>query len=106
MSEMIGLKALACDWNLNYKTEAHIDATAAVGIIGRRGLGRVKHIDTVLRWAQEKVDTMNTKLHRTPSVDMIADLLTKFLGAQDIFKFISRMGFSYKGGNHGLQLRV
>ena len=48
MSELCGLNALAWDWNLNYKTEANIDATAAIGILSRRGLGRVKHIDTVL----------------------------------------------------------
>ena len=37
---------------------------------------------------------------------MIADLLTKFLGAPEIHKFISRMGFEYKVGSHGLQLRA
>ena len=58
MSELCGLNALAWDWNLNYKTEANIDATAAIGILSRRGLGRVKHIDTVLSWVQERVDAM------------------------------------------------
>ena len=57
MSELCGLNALAWDWNLNYKT-ANIDATAAIGILSRRGLGRVKHIDTVLSWVQERVDAM------------------------------------------------
>ena len=33
------------------------DASAAVGIVMRRGLGRVRHIDVAELWIQEKVST-------------------------------------------------
>ena len=55
MSELIGLQSLAADWNLQYKLGANVDATAAIGMISRRGLGKTKHIDTVWMWAQEAI---------------------------------------------------
>ena len=50
VSELCGLRSLGLDWNLNYKLCVNIDATAAMGIASRRGLGRVKHVDTVFLW--------------------------------------------------------
>ena len=83
-----------------------LDATAAIGILSRRGLGRVKHIDTVFLWVQERVDSMKITIHKKPTSEMLADLLTKFLGALDILKFITAMGFEYKVGSHGLKLEA
>eukprot|EP00974_Lingulodinium_polyedra_P094865 9194095-Lingulodinium_polyedra.AAC.1 len=46
ISEVLGIVAIAADWNLDYRLCANMDATAGMGIAGRRGLGKLKHVHT------------------------------------------------------------
>ncbi len=45
MAEGIGLISLSVDLGLQFKVRLHIDAAAALGIIERRGVGRVRHLN-------------------------------------------------------------
>ena len=45
--EMLYIKSMALDWNIEFRVGLNVDATAAIGMVSRRGLGRTKHIDTV-----------------------------------------------------------
>ena len=104
IAETCGLRSLAKDWNLNYRLAANVDATAAIGSVSRRGLGKAKHIDTIFLWVQEKVDQLKIVLKKQDTKDMLADMLTKFLSKPEIDKFISGMGFAYREGSHELRL--
>jgi hypothetical protein len=104
IAETCGLRSLATDWNLNYRLAANVDATAAIGSVSRRGLGKAKHIDTIFLWVQEKVDQLRIVLNKQDTKDMLADMLTKFLTKPEIDKFISGMGFAYREGSHELRL--
>ena len=43
-----------------YKADIMADASAALGIIGRTGLGKLRHIDTSYLWLQQ--DSIKRKL--------------------------------------------
>ena len=45
-SEGLGLKAMAKDYGEEKLPILHADASAAIGIAQRKGLGRFRHIDT------------------------------------------------------------
>eukprot|EP00959_Pyramimonas_sp_CCMP1952_P069788 1456748-Pyramimonas_sp.AAC.1 len=62
MSELLGIRALGQDWNLKYGLGVNIDATAAIGMASRRGLGKVKHIDTVFLWVQERIEALKVRV--------------------------------------------
>lgn len=81
-----------------------MDATAAMGIASRRGLGKVKHIDTVFLWVQERIDNRKSNILKKHTSEMLADVLTKFLTRVEIEKVLNSMGFVYRGGAHGLKL--
>ena len=53
-AEGLGLISLSADFGLVFKVRLHIDAAAALGIIGRRGVGRVRHLDVGALWLQEQ----------------------------------------------------
>ena len=46
-SQMLGLQSILLDWAWKFKARVWMDATAGIATGSRRGLGRVKHIDTV-----------------------------------------------------------
>ena len=104
MSELCGLRSLCIDWNLTHKLEVNVDATAAIGMVSRRGLGKTKHIGTAWLWAQEMLDRLKVKLSKRHTDEMLADLLTKFLDRVKIERFITGMSFFHRKDTHDLAL--
>ena len=100
MSELLGLKSICLDWNACFRLEVNVDATAAIGMVSRRGLGKTKHIDTVWLWAQEALEIHKVQLSKRPTADMLADLLTKFLDRTKIEQFVRLLGFRHVDTSH------
>ena len=48
--ETLGSVALAQDLGIDLRVCLHIDAAAALGILERRGVGRVRHLDIGVLW--------------------------------------------------------
>ena len=42
------------DMGMNAKARLHVDASAAIGIIQRQGVGKVRHLDVHTLWLQER----------------------------------------------------
>ena len=53
-SEVLGLVTLAGDFGRVLRNRVHVDATAAKGMVERRGISRVCHIEVDNLWIQEK----------------------------------------------------
>ena len=69
-----------------------MDATAGIAIGSRRGLGRVKHIDTVFLWVQAMVKEGKISLGKKPTKEMLADLLTKLVDAATVLNCVTGLG--------------
>lgn len=54
-TEALGCMSLAADLGLVIDTRLHVDAdaAAALGILERRGIGRIRHLDVGTLWVQE-----------------------------------------------------
>ena len=53
-SETLGIVSILKDWNKSFKAELMADASAALGIIGRTGFSKLRHIDTSYLWLQQE----------------------------------------------------
>ena len=51
----IGLQSIATDLGISFSLQLRTDATAAMGMCRRLGIGKIRHLDTSLLWVQEKV---------------------------------------------------
>ena len=67
--------------DLGYTLQGEIwgDASAALGIINRHGLGKTRHIDTSFLWVQEMAATQRLKYAKVLGKDNPAELFTKYL---------------------------
>ena len=74
---LLGDIAMAADLGVKLSPTALMDASAGIAIGSRKGLGMVKHIDTIFLWAQEVVASGRLKVGKRATGDMLADLLTK-----------------------------
>ena len=61
-------------------------SSAAKGIATRRGLGKVRHIDTCQLWVQHKVHQGNIKLIKVKGTNNLVDTMTKYLDNQTLDK--------------------
>ena len=98
MAQALGLQPLARDMNWELKINVHSDATAAIGIAKRRGLGKVRHLHTTDLWIQERVRNGDINLLKVLGTENPADALTKYLDPVTMNKALDKMGVHFMEG--------
>ena len=88
----LGVQAMLREIGIDLGIVLKCDASAAVGIVMRRGLGKVRHIDLSQLWLQEKVFRRELKITKVKSGENKSDALTKYVGSQDIGKHFRMTG--------------
>ena len=78
-AETLGAAAALRDVGEDHGGRIWADASAALGIIHRRGLGKVRHLDTHCLWIQEVAAKKKLLFSKVKGADNYADLLTKHL---------------------------
>jgi len=79
-TELMGIKSLAQDFGLSVELNMHLDASATMGMLARRGAGTMKLVETNQFWLQQVVHSKTVTLHKVATDCNLADLLTKYLG--------------------------
>ena len=100
----LGEQSTLQDWGIKVSIAGYMDATTGLSIGSRHGLGKVKHVDTVFLWAQDKVLSGKAKLLKKHTDDMLADLFTKPLEAQRMLKLLTDLNYHFSEERHHLAL--
>ena len=87
----LGLQSLLRDMGVRVQVEVLVDSNAAIGIVGRIGLGKLRHIDVQDLWLQETVRKGKIRIARVAGECNDADLGTKPLHREAIEKIMERM---------------
>ena len=94
------------DGNIPVTIDVKADASAAIVIASRRGLGRVRHIEVAQLWIQEKTANGMLKLVKVPGQANLADALTKFVSA-DILTYHCKHTMQHtRTDRHALMLNI
>lgn len=94
----IGLQSLAADLGIKLNLEILTDATAAIGICRRRGLGKIRHLHVSDLWVQDRLRKGDFKLTKIPGAENPADLLTKHVPKDVMLKHMAFMGLASEEG--------
>jgi hypothetical protein len=97
----LGLQSLASDLGITLNLEILTDATAAIGICRRRGLGKIRHLHVSDLWVQDRLRRGDFKLTKIPGADNPADILTKHVPRDVLMKHMAFMGLTAEGGRAG-----
>ena len=90
-SQALGLQSLAKDLGISLQLNVLTDATAAIGICRRRGLGRIRHLAVADLWVQDRVRSGDFRLLKVKGADNPADGLTKHCEIPTLLKLLPRM---------------
>ena len=95
----LGYKSLLKDLGVKAKVRVWTDSSATMGICGRLGLGKLRHIDTRSLWLQQKLREGALELRKVRGENNPADLFTKHLSSPEkIVGLMKLMGCRYADG--------
>ena len=82
------------------------DASAAIAISQRSGLGKLRHIQTQYLWLQERVSAKDISLTNVLGTANPADMLTKHLARSDLDRHLTFSGLILCAGRADGSLQV
>ena len=90
------------DFGVTVGINAYVDASAAVGIACRRGLGKVRHIELDQLWLQDQVARGRVRVFKVPGEENVADSVTKHSTIERIGLTMRRASSEAREGRHEL----
>ena len=98
----LGIQAVLKDFGIQVGITLKSDATAAIAIASRRGLGKVRHIEVCQLWLQDQVKRNKISVVKVSTDENIADALTKYVSKEIMRKHLENTGQHIVGGRHEL----
>ena len=97
-TEALGCMSLAADLGLKFDTRMHVDASAALGILERKGVGKIRHLDVGTLWLQEVQLRQKVAFMKIKGTSNPADLMTKHLAQDQINEYAEKLGYEFRAG--------
>ena len=105
-TEAIGFCQLASEWRIPVRAQLFADASAALGIVARKGCGRLRHIRIGDLWIQEAARSGELVYQKIDGGRNPADLLTKHLRADRSQYLTQQLGLEYREGSAQARLQL
>ena len=105
-TELIGMVQLAKDWGMSRSGEVLIDSSAAIGMVHRKGCGKMRHVKVGSLWIQQKCDEGELVFNKVLGTSNPADLMTKHLGQQVIDKHMCAVSQDFREGRAASSLKI
>ena len=90
-SQGLGMMALLSDFGFTASVTVHTDASAAIGIVRRAGLGKLRHLNVRYLWVQDQVKNARLWLEKVAGADNPAEIGTKHLSADIMRKHLESL---------------
>ena len=101
-TEALGMRAILADFGITVSLSMYSDATAAIGMVRREGLGRVRHLAVADLWIQQRVRSGEIQVSNVLGTENPSDMMTKGLDNVSITKFMQELGMVLAKGRHEL----
>ena len=105
-TEVIGMLQMMQDWGQSYFGEMYVDSTAALGVVGRRGCGRMRHVRVGNLWLQEMREEGELKFEKVLGSENPADLMTKLVTPAFRRRHCEALGLESKDGRANESLQI
>ena len=76
-AEGLGLQSVGRDLSIELGVDIYTDSSAAMGMVARKGMGRVRHVEVSELWILDAVKSKMLTVNEVKREDHPADILTK-----------------------------
>ena len=95
----LGFKSLMADMGSDVPCRVWTDSSVAMGIVGRQGLGKLRHIDTHSLWVQQAARAGRITVKKVRGEENPADLFAKYLSSREkVSQLVGLLGCRYEAG--------
>ena len=94
-SAVLGLQSLFADWGLQITVEVQSDSTSAKSMADRKGVAKVKHMQTRFLWIQERIANGDITVSHISTKINPADPFTKPLTGPELDGHMDRIGLIF-----------
>ena len=98
----LGLQSVLRDFEIGVRVTLKSDASAAVAIASRRGLGKARHIEVCQLWLLEKMKSGEVEVVKVTTDENVADTLTKHVSSDIVRKHMRDASQIALEGRHRL----
>ena len=99
-SEGLGMLAIMEEYGFTTKLVVKSDAVAAIGIVKRQGLGRVRHLAVADLWIQQKAKEGTVRYLKLPGKENTSDIMTKAVEAETLNRHMEALRLEFQEGRH------
>lgn len=97
-TEMIGILQLIADWGLECAGRIFADSSAALGVVNRKGNGKLRHVRVGMLWVQEREVRGELNYEKVLGANNPADLMTKHLNHKAMNDHMHFMNLRIRSG--------
>ena len=90
--ELIGVLQMAQGWGMKHQGSVWVDSLAALGMVKRKGNGKMRHVRIGQLWVQEKEESGELAYHKVAGEGNPADAMTQNLAETILKKRCEAMG--------------
>ena len=101
---VIGMKNLSRDFGRNLEAHLMGDASAASGIGARRGVGKIRHLETRTLWLEKHITEKEIIRQRKKGSETPGDLGSKYHDQKTLWKHVTASGFEPRDGRSEVSL--
>lgn len=98
LSHALGLRSIAADLGMGLSPTIRTNVTEAIGMARRLGVGKIRHLDTALRWVQGHIRSGEVRLEKVRGTENPTDALTKYMSGPDMSRHLARMNVFFEDG--------
>ena len=107
--EILGIRSMCEEWEMSQPSQISdlfADASAALSIAKRQGVGKMRHINVKSLWLQEKAVQLLLRYNKVKGEDNPADGLTKHVRQELIEKYLQIENLKIKEDRAGASLEL
>jgi hypothetical protein len=105
-TEILGLSQLAADWGDSLDGQVYVDSSAAIGMINRKGCGKMRHVKVGMLWVQQKQDSEELSYRKVDGTENPGDLMTKHLSQSVSDKLMGKINQQFATGRAETGLKI
>ena len=94
--------AAMSEWGIEVDLIIKSDAVAAIGMVKRQGLGRIRHLAVADLWIQQKAREGSVHYKKLEGSKNTSDILTKPVESETMERHMRSLGFEFREGRNSL----
>ena len=99
-SEGLGVQATMEEFGIPARLVVRSDAVAAIGIVKRQGLGRIRHLAVGDLWVQQRSQRGEVEYTKVKGQANTSDMLTKPVERETILRHMQSLGLQFRSGRN------